>query len=66
MLSNITIRMKILGRFILVLACTVGLGLFALQRLGVMDRSSALIRNVTLPRTEALDDIEYQTMSYRQ
>ena len=66
MLSKITIRKKILGRFVLVLACTAGLGLFALQRLGAMDHTSTLIRSVALPRTQALDDIAYQTMRYRQ
>ena len=66
MLSNVPIRTKIVGGFAAVLVCTVGLGLFALQRLGVMDHTSAVIRSVALPRTQALDDIEYQTMRYRQ
>ncbi len=66
MLSNVAIRNKIVGGFAAVLVCTIGLGLFALQRLGVMDHTSAVIRGVALPRTRGLDDIAYQTMRYRQ
>ena len=66
MLSNVAIRTKIVGGFAAVLVCTIGLGLFALQRLGVMDHTSTVIRSVALPRTRGLDDIAYQTMRYRQ
>ncbi len=66
MLSNVAMRTKIVGGFAAVLVCTVVLGLFALQRLGVMDHTSAVIGSVALPRTRGLDDIAYQTMRYRQ
>ncbi len=66
MLSNLAIRTKIVGGFAAALVCTIGLGLFALQRLGAMDHTSAVIRSVALPRTQSLDDIAYQTMRYRQ
>ncbi len=66
MLSNLAIRTKIVGGFAAVLVCTIGLGLFALQRLGAMDHTAAAMRSITLPRTHGLDDIAYQTMRYRQ
>ncbi len=66
MLSSVAIRNKIVGGFAAVLVCSIGLGLFALQRLGAMDHTSAVIRSVALPRTLGLDDIAYQTMRYRQ
>ncbi len=66
MLSNVAIRTKIVGSFVAVLVCTIGLGLFALQRLGAMDRASTVIRSSTLPEARVLFDIAFQTMRYRQ
>ncbi len=66
MLSNVAIRTKIVGSFVAVLICTIGLGVFALQRLGAMDSASNVIRSSTLPETRVLFDIAFQTMRYRQ
>ncbi len=66
MLANFTIRTKIIGGFMAVFICTIGIGLFAVQRLGAMNHTVGVVLGIALPRTRALDDISYQTMRYRQ
>src|SRR6516164_4201104 len=66
MLANVSIRTKIIAAFVVVLGCTVALGLFATQRLGAVNDASAEIRQDYLPSTRVLGEIAYHTMRFRQ
>jgi methyl-accepting chemotaxis protein len=65
-LNNITIRTKIISAFALVLAVTVGLGVFAIQRLSaVNDNAVQLSGNYLLAATQ-LGDVNGAAMRFRQ
>lgn len=65
-LHDASIRVKIVIGFAVVLSCTTGLGLFANERLDVLNTASALVRDEYLPGMLVLGDIAYQTMQFRQ
>ena len=65
-LHKVNIKTKIVIGFTAVLFCTTGLGLFANQRLTVLNTASALVRDDYLPGMLVLGDIAYQTMRFRQ
>ncbi len=58
-LSNMSIRAKVIAAFSCVLVTSVVLGLFAIQRIGVVNNAAAEIRSVYLPASEALGRISY-------
>ncbi|WP_419728084.1 methyl-accepting chemotaxis protein [Lichenicola sp.] len=64
--TNVTIRTRLIASFAAVFLCTVGLGLFAMQRLDVLNTASAEVRNSILTGTRALGELAFQTMLYRQ
>jgi len=61
-----SIRLKVILAFGVVLCCTTGLGVFALQRLDGVNRASADILNNALPATRVLGELAYHTMRFRQ
>jgi methyl-accepting chemotaxis protein len=65
-LNNITIRSKIIGAFALILAVTVGLGVFALQRLGAVNDGAVVVAENYLVATHALGAFNAATMHVRQ
>src|ERR1700760_4535443 len=52
--SRYTIRANVVGAFALALVCTIGLGLFSVQRLDAVNAAAADIRNNWLPSTRLL------------
>ena len=60
------IRTKVFAAFALVLAVTLGLGLFAIQRLATVHERAADARENWFPATRALGDYAFQTMRVRQ
>ena len=56
-LSNLSIRAKVTGAFGLVLAITLALGLFAIDRLGTVNETAAEIRDNWLQATKYLGDL---------
>lgn len=65
MLRTTSIRSKIILSFAGVLCCTIGLGLFAIDRLQAVDDASAVVRSTVLPGARALAAITYTTMRTR-
>ncbi|HTP85220.1 MAG TPA: methyl-accepting chemotaxis protein [Alphaproteobacteria bacterium] len=65
-LQNLKIRAKVTLAFGFVLLVSVGLGLFALQRLSMVNDKAADLRDNWLPATRALGEVSYHTMRYRQ
>lgn len=65
-LNRVSVRTKIVIAFSLVVACTTGLGLFAIQRLGAVNSIAAEIREQGLPATRVLGELSYNTMRFRQ
>ena len=64
--SNLRIGNKIAIGFALQLMCPIMLGLFAEGRLAVVEGVSGNMRDVVLPRIEALGEINSQTTRFRQ
>ncbi len=64
--TAISIRLKVILAFAVVLGCTIGLGVFALQRLDGVNRAAAAIRDTSLPATRVLGELAYHTMRFRQ
>jgi methyl-accepting chemotaxis protein len=64
--SSISVRLKVVLAFALVLLCTIGLGVFALQRLDGVNHAAASIRSDSLPTTRVLGELAYQTTRLRQ
>jgi methyl-accepting chemotaxis protein len=64
--TAISIRLKVILAFTIVLCCTAGLGLFALERLGGVNRAAADIRDHAIPATRILGELAYHTMRFRQ
>jgi diguanylate cyclase (GGDEF)-like protein len=65
-LRDLKIRTKVAAAFGLVLVVTLALGLFAAQRLGIVYKHAADVRDTWLPGTRALGDYAFQTMRVRQ
>jgi methyl-accepting chemotaxis protein len=65
-LQNLKIRTKVMLAFGFVLLISVGLGLFALQRLSAVNDHAAQIRDNWLPASRALGDYSFHTMRFRQ
>ena len=65
-LDDISIKTKMIVAFAVLLVVTVGLGLFAIQRLAGINDSARDLRDNWLVATRALGDFKYQTMRYRQ
>ncbi|HZZ35688.1 MAG TPA: diguanylate cyclase, partial [Caulobacteraceae bacterium] len=63
---NLRIRTKVAGAFGLVLAVTLALGLFAVDRMGLVHERAADVRDNWFPATRALGDYAFQTMRVRQ
>ena len=63
LLATVTIRTKVILGFSAVLLCTLGLGLFAMQRLAQVNAASSDIANNWLPSTYLLGDV---SMSYER
>jgi methyl-accepting chemotaxis protein len=64
--TSISIRLKVVLAFAVVLLCTIGLGVFALQRLDGVNNAASSIRNDSLATTRVLGDLAYHTMRLRQ
>jgi hypothetical protein len=60
-LSNVKIRVKLIGAFAVVLAASLGLGLFAIDRLGAVNEKAALIRDDYLASVKFLGEVSTQT-----
>ena len=65
-IQNLTIRSKVVLAFGLVLSVTLGLGLFAVQRLDLVQDRAADVRDNWFPASRALGDYAFQTMRVRQ
>jgi methyl-accepting chemotaxis protein len=64
--ASISIRLKVILAFAFVLCCTIGLGVFAIQRLDGVNGAAAEIRDGSLPSTRTLGELAYHTMRFRQ
>ncbi|CAH2601963.1 HAMP domain-containing protein [Rhodovastum atsumiense] len=64
-LDNLSIRAKVIVAFAIVLACTVGLGLFAVQRLDAVNDAAAKMRDDQLPSIQALARLQYLVTRFR-
>jgi methyl-accepting chemotaxis protein len=64
--SAISIRLKVILAFAVMLCCTIGLGVFVLQRLDGVNRAAAEIRDNALPATRILGELAYHSMRFRQ
>ena len=64
-LSNMSIRAKVILAFSCVLVTTVFLGLFAIQRIGVVNQAAHEMRSVYMPAAELLGRISYTTTRVR-
>ncbi|HYM01746.1 MAG TPA: methyl-accepting chemotaxis protein [Stellaceae bacterium] len=64
--NDLSIRTKVFGCFAVVLVVTMGLGLFAVHRLGTVNDAAAEIRDNWLPSTRILGRFATDAMRYRQ
>ena len=64
-LNDWSIKAKVTGAFALVLMVAVGLGLFAVERLGAVNDQAADIRDNWLPSTRLLGEFAHQMASHR-
>jgi len=65
-LNNLSIKVKIIGAFAVVLALTIILGLFAVQRIGVVNDTAVDLHNNWLPATSHLMTFNAKANRYRQ
>jgi len=65
-LNNITIRTKIIGAFTLVLVVTIGLGVFAIQRLSAVNENAVTLSGNYLLAATQLGDVNGAAMRFRQ
>ena len=65
-MKNLRIRTKLIASFCALLAITIGLGLFATERLGKVESHAVNVRNHWLPATRLLGEVKFDTMRYRQ
>ncbi|CAH2606289.1 HAMP domain-containing protein (plasmid) [Rhodovastum atsumiense] len=64
-LDHLSIRSKVVTAFAIVLACTIGLGLFAVQRLAAVNVAAAEMRDDQLPSIQALGRLDYLVTRFR-
>jgi methyl-accepting chemotaxis protein len=64
--ANLKIRTKLIATFAAVLICTIGLGLFAVQRLVAINALVADVDVTELPSVRILGVLSYDTMRFRQ
>jgi len=64
-LQNLSVRTKVIVTSVLVLVTTVALGLFAVQRLSVVNGAAAELRDSWLPAMRILGDLRYHATRYR-
>src|SRR5579871_2704597 len=55
--NNLSIRAKVIGAFAMVLAVTLGLGTFALARLGAVNDAAISVRDDSLPSVTLTTDL---------
>src|SRR5580704_15389512 len=65
-LRNLSIRLKLAIAFTVVLLVTLVLGIFAVERLSVVNFAATEIRDIWLPGSRALGDYSFTTMRFRQ
>ncbi|MGN6207287.1 methyl-accepting chemotaxis protein [Asticcacaulis sp.] len=65
MLKNMTIRVRVIAAFALVLCATVALGLFAIQRLSAVNASARDVGTNWLPAANFLGDLSQDFETYR-
>ncbi|HWY62423.1 MAG TPA: methyl-accepting chemotaxis protein [Rhizomicrobium sp.] len=65
-LNNITVRTKIIGAFALVLAVTVGLGVFAIQRVSAVNNNTVVLSTNYLLAATKLGEVNGSAMRFRQ
>jgi methyl-accepting chemotaxis protein len=65
-LKNWSVRAKVIGAFACVLAATVGLGLFAMQRLSVVQTNAVEFRDNWAPGIRSVGELKFISMRYRQ
>jgi len=66
MIKNLSVRAKVIGAFACVLAATLLLGMFAIQRLSVVQTEAVDFRDNWTPGIQAIGDMKFVTMRYRQ
>jgi len=66
LILNLSIRTRVFAAFAMVLFITLGLGLFAMLRLGQVNDSASEIRDNWLPATRLLGDFSSATLRFRQ
>ncbi|WP_431856666.1 methyl-accepting chemotaxis protein [Azospirillum sp.] len=64
-MSTLSIRSKVLAAFACVLAVTVGLGLFAVERLSVLNHDAAMVRDDYLPSVGIVGTIDTAAQQFR-
>ena len=64
--ENLSIRHKVMGAFAVVLTITAILGVFAINRLAAVNESSVALASNYLVASNALGDVSYNSMRYRQ
>ena len=64
--ASISIQLKVLLAFAVVLCCAISLGTFSLLRLEEVNHAAADIREGALPKTRILGEFAYHTMRFRQ
>ena len=65
LLRNFSVSRKVIATSILVLVTTIALGLFAVQRLAVVNGSAAELRDNWLPAMRILGDLRYHATRFR-
>ena len=63
--ENLPVSVKIVLAFTAVMACTFGLGAFAIDRLHVVDDAASEIRSHWLPRTQSLGELAFFVQRFR-
>ncbi len=63
--ANLTIRAKVILGFAVVLSCTLGLGVFSIERLTRINAGSAKIANHALPAAQMLGDVAWRSEQLR-
>src|SRR5579872_6355574 len=63
--NNLSIRAKVIGAFAMVLAVTLGLGTFALARLGAVNDAAISVRDDSLPSLTFTSDLHTMANRFR-
>ena len=67
-MKNLTISARVVAAFVIVVACTVAMGLFAIQRLGAVNAAAASVSTDWLPGANVLGDLtqDFEQLRARQ